>query len=73
FPVLHYGITPHYKSPGWTLRVFGLVKAERVFSWDELINLGKKTETVDIRCVTRWSKLDMNWTGIPWREVHHPF
>jgi DMSO/TMAO reductase YedYZ molybdopterin-dependent catalytic subunit len=50
------------------LRVFGLVKEERVFSWEELRALPSKTQTVDIHCVTRWSKLDTTWTGVPWRE-----
>jgi len=69
FPVLHYGTTPHYANlNGWTLRVFGLVKEEKVFTWDELMALQHKTETVDIHCVTRWSKLDTTWTGIPWRQ-----
>ena len=74
FPVLHYGSTPQYASlAGWTLRVFGLVKAEKSFSWNELISLPRNTETVDIHCVTRWSKLDTTWTGIPWRTFIQQF
>jgi DMSO/TMAO reductase YedYZ molybdopterin-dependent catalytic subunit len=73
FPVLHYGSTPRY--PGleqWDLRVFGLVEEEKTFTWDSLMQLAAKTETVDIHCVTRWSKLDTTWTGIPWRTfVQH--
>lgn len=69
FPVLHYGTTPMYDSlREWTLRVFGLVSAEKIFTWDELMALPQRTETVDIHCVTRWSKLDTTWTGIPWRD-----
>ncbi len=69
FPVLHYGTTPHYANlNNWTMRVFGLVKEEKTFTWEELMALQQKTETVDIHCVTRWSKLDTTWTGIPWRH-----
>jgi DMSO/TMAO reductase YedYZ molybdopterin-dependent catalytic subunit len=69
FPVLHYGTTPDYANlNNWTLRVFGLVEEEKVFTWDDLMALPTNTETVDIHCVTRWSKLDTTWTGIPWRE-----
>lgn len=69
FPVLHYGATPHYSSlEDWDLRVFGLVKEPKTFTWAELMALPSKTQTVDIHCVTRWSKLDTTWTGIPWRE-----
>lgn len=69
FPVLHYGETPHYANlDNWTFRIFGLVAAEKTFSWQDLMALPTKTQTVDIHCVTRWSKLDTTWTGIPWRE-----
>ncbi len=69
FPVLHYGSTPIYKSlDDWDLRVFGLVEEPLRFTWAELMQLPQKTQTVDIHCVTRWSKLDTTWTGIPWRE-----
>jgi len=69
FPVLHYGPTPRYDSlDEWTLRVFGLVNEEKTFTWADLMALPSATQTVDIHCVTRWSKLDTTWTGIPWSE-----
>ena len=69
FPVLHYGETPHYTGlAGWTFRVFGLVEEEKTFTWAEMMALPSKTQTVDIHCVTKWSKLDTTWAGIPWRE-----
>lgn len=68
FPVLTYGETVRYSSlDGWDLRIFGLAK-EVQFSWEKLLALPSKTQTVDIHCVTRWSKLDTTWTGVPWRE-----
>ncbi len=68
FPVLTYGGTPKYKDlANWDLRIFGAVAAEKRFSWDDLMAMPTNTETVDIHCVTRWSKLDTTWTGIPWR------
>ncbi len=68
FPVLTYGPTYHYASlENWDLRVSGLAR-EKSFSWEELTALPSKTQTVDIHCVTRWSKLDTTWTGVPWRE-----
>ena len=43
FPVLHYGTTPKYDSlNGWTLRVFGLVGAEKTFTWEELMALPQR-------------------------------
>ena len=70
FPVLHYGSVPTYASlDKWDFRVFGLVAKPLHFSWDELMKLPQQTQTVDIHCVTRWSKLGTTWTGIPWREL----
>jgi DMSO/TMAO reductase YedYZ molybdopterin-dependent catalytic subunit len=69
FPVLTYGTTPHYENlHGWDLRIFGLVGEEKRFSWGELMAMPTNIQTVDIHCVTRWSKLDTTWTGIPWRQ-----
>jgi len=69
FPVLTYGETVRYTDlNGWDLRVFGLVGEEMRFSWDDLMAMPQKTQTVDIHCVTRWSKLDTTWTGVAWRD-----
>jgi len=70
FPVLHFGSVPTYPDLSkWDFRIFGLVGKPARFGWDNLMNLPQVTQTVDIHCVTRWSKLDTTWTGIPWREV----
>ncbi|MBM4457958.1 MAG: sulfite oxidase-like oxidoreductase [Chloroflexi bacterium] len=70
FPVLHYGSTPIYESlANWDFRVFGLVAEPLRFTWDELMALPTRTQTVDIHCVTRWSKLGTTWTGIAWRDL----
>ncbi len=37
----------------------------RSWSWDEFRALGAEQITVDIHCVTRWSKLGTTWTGVP--------
>ncbi|HRJ42051.1 MAG: sulfite oxidase-like oxidoreductase [Caldilineaceae bacterium] len=69
FPVLTYGETPRYANlDNWDLRVFGLVNEEKRFSWADLMALPQQTQTVDIHCVTRWSKLDTAWTGVAWRD-----
>ena len=70
FPVLHYGTTPEYDSlDDWTLRVYGEVVQEKTFTWADLMAMPTVTQTVDIHCVTRWSKLDTTWTGVPWRTL----
>ena len=70
FPVLHYGAVPIYSDlKDWDLRIFGLVEEPLRLTWDDLMKLPRQTQTVDIHCVTRWSKLDTTWTGVPWREL----
>jgi DMSO/TMAO reductase YedYZ molybdopterin-dependent catalytic subunit len=69
FPVLHYGSVPIYGNlDQWDFRVFGLVEEPRRFSWNDLMKLPRNSQVCDIHCVTRWSKLDTQWTGVPWRE-----
>jgi DMSO/TMAO reductase YedYZ molybdopterin-dependent catalytic subunit len=66
FPVLHVGDVPAHGDLGqWSLRVFGAVERPVTFGWDELLALGSAEMTVDIHCVTKWSKFDTVWRGIP--------
>lgn len=65
FPVLTYGRNPPFDLNTWSLSVDGEVEAPYVISWDELMGLEQRTLTTDIHCVTRWSKLDTTWTGVP--------
>jgi len=69
FPVLTYGPNPDFDLASWGLDVFGEVERELTLSWDELQALPQKELTTDIHCVTRWSKLDTTWTGVPVSEL----
>lgn len=62
FPVLSAGPTPHTPLDQWDLRVSGPFSAR--WSWSELQALPREEITVDIHCVTKWSKLDTHWTGV---------
>jgi DMSO/TMAO reductase YedYZ molybdopterin-dependent catalytic subunit len=64
FPVLSAGPTPRTPLDRWTLTIDGAVDAPATWSWDELQALPSETFTVDIHCVTKWSKLDTSWTGV---------
>ena len=68
FPVLTYGPNPGINLETWDLRVFGEVEEEKRWTWDEFTQLPTKTITVDIHCVTRWSKFDTVWEGVPFTE-----
>jgi DMSO/TMAO reductase YedYZ molybdopterin-dependent catalytic subunit len=64
WPVLSAGPTPHTALDQWTFTVRGAVDSERTWSWDEFNALPKEDVTKDIHCVTKWSKLDMQWEGV---------
>jgi DMSO/TMAO reductase YedYZ molybdopterin-dependent catalytic subunit len=69
WPVLHAGGVPAVDLRTWDFRVFGLVRNEIRLSFDELVALGTQEQASDIHCVTRWTKLDMPWKGVPMRAV----
>jgi DMSO/TMAO reductase YedYZ molybdopterin-dependent catalytic subunit len=69
FPVLHYGPVPKFDPAAWTLRAFGLITEEKSWSWPEFQKLPTTKITCDIHCVTRWSKFDTVWEGVPFRDV----
>jgi DMSO/TMAO reductase YedYZ molybdopterin-dependent catalytic subunit len=64
FPVLSAGPTPRTTPDEWSLTIDGAVDAARSWSWAELLALPSETVTVDIHCVTKWSKFDTTWTGV---------
>ncbi len=68
FPVLTYGPNPPFDPKTWDLRVFGEVEKEMRWTWEEFLKLPTVTVTVDIHCVTRWSKFDTTWTGVRFRD-----
>jgi len=71
FPVLHYGSVPRTDLARWDLRVHGLVDNPFTLTWAEFQQLPRKTVHTDIHCVTRWSKLDTDFSGVPIQHVLH--
>jgi DMSO/TMAO reductase YedYZ molybdopterin-dependent catalytic subunit len=59
FPVLSAGPTPDVPLDRWRLDV-----GERSWTWDEFRALPSESITVDIHCVTSWSKLGTAWEGV---------
>lgn len=64
FPVLSAGPTPKTNLDRWDLELFGDVDTPKRWSWAEFQALPRETFTVDIHCVTKWSKLDTRWEGV---------
>jgi len=70
FPVLHFGRTPEYPDlGGWDFRVFGEVETPFRLTWAEFRAQPVTQVTLDIHCVTRWSKLDTTWEGVPFTHI----
>lgn len=64
FPVLHYGPMPQIDLATWEFKVLGFVEEEKSWNWEEFNKLPKTKITVDLHCVTRWSKFDTLWEGV---------
>ena len=69
WPVLHAGSVPRTDLATWDLRVWGEVEEPLTLSWDELKALPATELTLDIHCVTRWSRFDTSFRGVHWREL----
>jgi DMSO/TMAO reductase YedYZ molybdopterin-dependent catalytic subunit len=69
YPVLHVGDVPEISPQSWDLSVFGLARSARHFTLAELQALLHTAIVTDIHCVTKWSKFDMHWEGVRFRDV----
>ena len=69
WPVLTYGLTPKFNPTTWTFRCFGLVEQEVSWTWEQFLALPRTEVHCDIHCVTRWSRLDNRFEGVPIREI----
>ncbi|RIH86040.1 sulfite oxidase-like oxidoreductase [Calidithermus roseus] len=64
FPVLTYGPTPSLRPEEVRVSLTGLVEQPLELSWAELLSLPQSDLTADFHCVTRWSKLGVQWRGV---------
>jgi len=64
FPVLSAGPTPDVPLDEWEFAITGSVAEPRRWTWQEFQELPKESITVDIHCVTSWSKLGTGWEGV---------
>jgi DMSO/TMAO reductase YedYZ molybdopterin-dependent catalytic subunit len=64
FPVLSAGPTPRTPLDEWSFMIDGAVDNPTSWTWQEVLALPAETVTVDIHCVTKWTKLDTTWKGV---------
>ena len=69
FPTLHYGPVPNFDPTTWDFRLWGAVEKNLTLTWNEMQSLPRKKITLDLHCVTKWSKLDTLWEGISLKQL----
>ncbi|MFC7990933.1 sulfite oxidase-like oxidoreductase [Streptomyces pilosus] len=64
FPVLSAGPTPRVDLDEWEFTVTTETGDRYSWDWAQLMALPSRTPTVDLHCVTKWSKFDTVWEGV---------
>jgi DMSO/TMAO reductase YedYZ molybdopterin-dependent catalytic subunit len=64
FPVLSAGPTPRIPLDRWRFTITNETGTRQTWTWEEFQALPAEDVTVDIHCVTKWSKLATNWRGV---------
>lgn len=64
FPVLSAGPTPRVPTTEWAFTLASETGEQHRWTWAEFGALPREDVTVDLHCVTRWSKLHTDWTGV---------
>ncbi|HEX9893854.1 MAG TPA: molybdopterin-dependent oxidoreductase, partial [Gemmatimonadales bacterium] len=65
WPVLHYSRVPMVDTRIWRFRIWGEVEHPLELTWDEFRMQPREETLCDIHCVTRWSRLDNRFGGVP--------
>jgi DMSO/TMAO reductase YedYZ molybdopterin-dependent catalytic subunit len=69
WPVLHVGSVPRFDPARWDFRILGLIEESKRLSWSEFTRLPMREVIADMHCVTKWSRFDVRWEGVPFTEV----
>ena len=68
-PVLDLGRQPKINTDNWSLTLAGEIEAPQTLDWATLQKLPQREVVADIHCVTRWSRFDVPWVGVPASEI----
>ncbi len=69
WPVLDLGIRPTISTETWSLTLKGHCKYPQTLSWNAFKQLKHIQQTSDFHCVTTWSRFDLHWEGVPFKEL----
>lgn len=64
FPVLSAGPTPRITTDEWSFTLTTETGENRTWTWQQFTALPSEQPTVDLHCVTSWSKLGTTWRGV---------
>ncbi len=70
WPVLHEGDVYQFDPQTWRFRLFGEIEEPITLTYEEVMALPKVQVTVDMHCVTTWSKFGTSFEGIPFRVFY---
>lgn len=68
FPVLDLGVKPDFDQKRWRLKVYGLVEKKQELAYDNILGMPATALTADFSCVTHWTKLDVKWKGVAFKD-----
>src|SRR5678809_62769 len=69
WPVLDLGDHPLIDPDRWRLEVDGLCERPFSLTWNDFLALPQVDDTSDFHCVTTWSRMDMQWRGVRFRDL----
>lgn len=69
WPILHVGDIYNFNEETWNFQLFGEVKENITLSYQEFMKLPRTIATIDMHCVTTWSKFGTSFEGIAFREL----
>jgi len=64
FPVLSAGPTPRIDLDKWQFGITTEGGSSQNWTWAQFMALDSEEFTVDLHCVTKWSKLNTPWRGV---------
>jgi DMSO/TMAO reductase YedYZ molybdopterin-dependent catalytic subunit len=70
WPVLHVGDVPRFDPTKWYFLIAGQVANPVRLSWKEFRSLPMKEVVAYMHCVTKWSRFDVRWQGVPFTEIY---
>jgi DMSO/TMAO reductase YedYZ molybdopterin-dependent catalytic subunit len=69
WPVLDLGYKPRVSPSAWSLDIDGACEHPVRLNWDDFMALEQVEDTSDFHCVTAWSKMDVKWVGVRFRDL----